>query len=237
MGRLASQLAIAASGILLVAVVLASFALTARVSEVPDYGGAYVEGLAGFPEALNPVLANDDASNAVDALVFSGLTKADEHGLPVPDAAQSWDISPDGKTYTFVLRTNARWHDGVPVTADDAVYTLTLLQDPTYPGPLGALWKDVSVAKVDDRTVKLTLQKDSYAPFIENTSLGLLPAHILGSVGPRDLPTHRFNVQPVGAGPYRVKEVRADQITLEVSPGYYGPKPYLHRILFRIYPN
>src|SRR5919202_3093165 len=176
MGRLASQLAIAASGILLVAVVLASFALTARVSEVPDYGGAYVEGLAGVPEALNPVLANDDASNAVGALVFSGLTKADEHGLPVPDVAQAWDISPDGKTYTFVLRTNARWHDGALVTADDAVFTFTLLQDPAYTGQLGGFWRDVAVSKVDDRTVKLTLQKDSYAPFMEYTSLGLLPA-------------------------------------------------------------
>jgi peptide/nickel transport system substrate-binding protein len=237
MNRLASQLAVAVGGILLVAIVLASFARTAQIVEVPDYGGAYVEGLAGFPGSLNPVLANDDASHAVDALIFSGLTKPDERGLPVPDLAQSWEVSPDGKTYTFVLRTNARWHDGVPVTADDAVYTFTLLQDPTYTGPLAALWKDVSVTKVDDRIVKLTLQKDSYAPFIENTSLGLLPAHILGSVGPRDLPTHRFNVQPVGAGPYRVKDVQADQITLEAAPGYYGPKPYLSRILFRIYPN
>ena len=237
MSRLASQLAVAIGGIALVAVVLASFARTAQIDEVPDYGGAYVEGLAGFPAALNPALAGDDASYALDALIFSGLTKPDAHGLPVPDLAQSWDVSPDGKTYTFALRTNARWHDGVPVTADDAVYTFTLLQDPAYTGPLGAPWRDVSVTKVDDRTVRLTLQKDSYAPFIENTSLGLLPAHILGSVSPRDLPTHRFNVQPVGSGPFRVKDVRADQIALEAAPGYYGPKPYLSRILFRIYPN
>jgi peptide/nickel transport system substrate-binding protein len=237
LSRLASQLSVAASGILLVAIVLASFARTAQIREAPDYGGAYVEGLAGFPEALNPALANDDASHAVSALVFSGLTKPDERGLPVPDLAESWQVSPDGKSYTFTIRPNARWHDGAPVTADDAVYTYSLLQDPAYTGPLGAAWKDVAVAKVDDRTVKLTLPRDSYAPFIENMSLGLLPAHILGQVSARDLPSDRFNVQPVGSGPFKIKDVRPDQITLEAANTYYGPKPYLGRILFRIYPN
>ncbi|MBI3973787.1 MAG: peptide ABC transporter substrate-binding protein [Chloroflexi bacterium] len=236
-GRLATQLTIAVSGMLLVAVVLASFALKSVVAEVPDYGGAYVEGLPGFPQALNPILANDDASHAVNALVFSGLTKTDEKGQAVADLAESWSLSADGKVYTFVLRNNARWHDGTPVTADDAVFTFKLLQDPAYTGQLGAVWKDVGVEKVDERTVKLMLQKDSFAPFLEYTTLGLLPAHVLQDVHPRDLPSHRFNVQPIGTGPFRVKEVRPDQIMLEASPHWYGPRPYLSRVLFRIYPN
>ncbi|HEU5315929.1 MAG TPA: ABC transporter substrate-binding protein, partial [Chloroflexota bacterium] len=194
MSRLTSQLAVAVGGVLLVAAVLMSFARTAVFAEVPDYGGAYVEGLAGFPQAMNPILANDDASRSVNALIFSGLTKPDESGLPIPDLAQSWDVSPDGKTYTFVLRSNARWHDGVPVTADDAVFTYKLLQDPLYFGALGGVWRDVAVDKVDDRTVKLTLQKDSFAPFIEYTSLGLLPSHLLAGITARDLPTHRLNL-------------------------------------------
>jgi peptide/nickel transport system substrate-binding protein len=136
-----------------------------------------------------------------------------------------------------VLRPNAKWHDGVAVTADDAVFTYKTIQDPQYAGPLAGSWKDVAVEKVDDRTVKLTLQKDSFAPFIEYTSVGLLPAHLLGSVSPRDLPSHRFNVQPIGTGPFRVKDVQADQITLEAVPTYYGPRPFLSRIVFRIYPN
>jgi peptide/nickel transport system substrate-binding protein len=226
----------------LVAAVLASFACTAVVAEVPDYGGAYVEGLAGFPQALNPVLANDDASRAVNALVFSGLTKVDASGQPAPDLAQSWDISPDGKTYTFVIREGARWHDGAPVSADDAVFTFKLIQDSLYPGPavrqdLGAFWRDVAVEKLDDRRIKLALQRDSFAPFIEYTSLGLLPAHLLDGVSPEDLPSHRFNVQPIGTGPFRVTDVQTDRVTLEAAPGYYGPRPYLSRIMFRIYPN
>ena len=237
MSRLTSQLAVAAGGVLLVAAVLMSFARTAVFAEVPDYGGAYVEGLAGFPQAINPVLANDDASRSVAALVFSGLTKPDENGQPIADLAQSWEVSPDGKTYTFLIRSNAEWHDGTPVTAEDAVFTFKLLQDPQYIGPLSGIWRDVAVEKVDDRTVKLALLKDSFAPFIEYTSLGLLPAHLLAGTTIRDLATHRFNLQPVGSGPFRVREVKPEQIMLEASPDHYGPRPYLSRIVFRIYPN
>lgn len=234
---MAPQLTIAAIGVLLVALVLASFARTAVFAEVPDFGGAYVEGLAGFPQSLNPVVANDDASNAVNALVFSGLTRVDATGQPVPDLAESWTISPDGKVYTFKLRPNAHWHDGAPVTAEDAVFTYKVIQDPQYPGQLAPIWRDVAVEKVDDLTVKLTLQKDSYAPFLEYTSVGLIPAHLLSGVNPRDLKTHRFNVQPVGTGPFKVKDVKTDRIILEAAPGYYGQRPYLSRITFRIYPN
>ncbi|MGH2350949.1 MAG: peptide ABC transporter substrate-binding protein, partial [Chloroflexota bacterium] len=111
------------------------------------------------------------------------------------------------------------------------------IQDAQYTGQLGAFWRDVTVEKVDERTVKLTLEKDSFAPFIEYTSLGLLPVHVLRDVLPRDLPAHRFNIQPVGTGPFQVREVRTDRIVLEAAPTYYGPKPYLRRIMFRIYPN
>ncbi|HEV2126289.1 MAG TPA: ABC transporter substrate-binding protein, partial [Chloroflexota bacterium] len=142
-----------------------------------------------------------------------------------------------GKQYTFVLRSNARWHDGTSVTADDAVFTYKLLQDASYQGPLGVVWREVAVEKTDERTVKLSLQKDSFAPFLEYTSLGLLPAHVLGGISARDLMTHRFNVQPVGTGPFKVKEVKPDQIVLESAATYFGPKPYLNRVVFRVYPN
>jgi peptide/nickel transport system substrate-binding protein len=236
-GRLSSQVLIAVVGIGLVVAVLAYFARTAVVAEVPDYGGAYVEGLAGFPQALNPVLANDEASHAVNALVFRGLVRLDEQGRPTPDLAQAWEVSPDGRVYTFRLHPEARWHDGVPVTADDVLYTVKTIQDQQYSGPLGQYWKDVGAEKADERTVKLTLEKGSFAPFIEYAAVGLLPSHLLGGISANDLPAHRFSVAPVGTGPYQVTEVRPDRIMLEAAPTFFGPRPHLSRILFRIYPN
>ena len=236
-GRLSSQVLIAVVGIGLVVAVLAYFARTAVVAEVPDYGGAYVEGLAGFPQALNPVLANDEASHAVNALVFRGLIRLDEQGRPTPDLAEAWEVSPDGRVYTFRLHPEARWHDGVPVTADDVLYTVKTIQDQQYSGPLGQYWKDVGAEKADERTVKLTLEKGSFAPFIEYAAVGLLPSHLLGGISAHDLPAHRFSVAPVGTGPYQVTEVRPDRIMLEAAPTFFGPRPHLSRILFRVYPN
>jgi peptide/nickel transport system substrate-binding protein len=234
--RLLTQLAIALSGIVIVGALLGSFAQTAEITEAPDTGGAYVEGLAGFPQAINPVLASDDASNTLVALLFDGLTRTDGQGQVVPGLASSWDVTPDGRSFTFHLRAGARWHDGTPVTAEDAVYTYGILRDPAYQGPYGAQWRDVNVEKVDDRTVRLSLPKDAFAPFLEYTTVGLLPSHILGTVGARDLAAHRFNIKPVGSGPYLLKELSPDRITLEAF-GDHLPAPFLGRIIFRIYPN
>ena len=234
--RLLTQLAIALSGIVIVGALLGSFAQTAEITEAPDTGGAYVEGLAGFPQAINPVLASDDASNTLVALLFDGLTRTDGQGQVVPGLASSWDVTPDGRSFTFHLRAGARWHDGTPVTAEDAVYTYGILRDPAYQGPYGAQWRDVNVKKVDDRTVRLSLPKDAFAPFLEYTTVGLLPSHILGTVGARDLAAHRFNIKPVGSGPYLLKELSPDRITLEAF-GDHLPAPFLGRIIFRIYPN
>ena len=84
------------------------------------------------------MLANDEASHAVNALVFRGLIRLDEQGRPTPDLAEAWEVSPDGRVYTFRLHPEARWHDGVPVTADDVLYTVKTIQDQQYSGPWGS---------------------------------------------------------------------------------------------------
>ncbi len=75
----------------------------------PDFGGVYVEGMTGAPARINPLFAGQ---NAVDetlvALVFAGLTRLDDHGQPFPDLAETWDVSPDGRSYTFTLRQGLR---------------------------------------------------------------------------------------------------------------------------------
>ena len=202
-GRLSSQVLIAVVGIGLVVAVLAYFARTAVVAEVPDYGGAYVEGLAGFPQALNPVLANDEASHAVNALVFRGLIRLDEQGRPTPDLAEAWEVSPDGRVYTFRLHPEARWHDGVPVTADDVLYTVKTIQDQQYSGPLGQYWKDVGAEKADERTVKLTLEKGSFAPLSSTPPWASSPRTSWAGSAPTTSPPTASAWPPWAPGPTR----------------------------------
>lgn len=66
-------------------------------------------------DKINPLLE----TTSVDSMIFTGLTKFDEKNLAVPDLATRWDISPDGLNYTFYLRQDVKWHDGVPFTAGD----------------------------------------------------------------------------------------------------------------------
>ena len=98
---------------------------------VPDTGGTYIEGVAGAPQYINPLLCQlHDEDRDLCSLVFVGLTRFTETGEVVPDLADTWSISDDGITYTFKLRQDIKWDDGAPVTVDDILFTTRLLQDP-----------------------------------------------------------------------------------------------------------
>ena len=105
-----------------------------RSGVVPAYGGTYVEAVTGSSQYLQPILAASDVDQDVVRLVFSGLTRYTRDGTVVGDLA-SYSVEGDGKVWTFTIRDDARWQDGVAVTASDAVYTVSLLQDRAYVGP------------------------------------------------------------------------------------------------------
>jgi peptide/nickel transport system substrate-binding protein len=211
---------------------------------VPDTGGTYVEVVAGAPQYINPLLCQlHDEDRDLCSLAFVGLTKFTETGEVIPDLATTWSISDDGITYTFKLRQDAKWEDGTPVSVEDVLFTTRLLQDPNYPGrpDIGALWQTIKVSKVDSDTVQFRLSQP-LAPFLDFTTIGLLPQHVLSGTTVADLNKLPFNLQPIGNGPWRVVEVntsgnRVSSIALEPSSNYFGPKPNLSRLIFRYYPN
>jgi peptide/nickel transport system substrate-binding protein len=230
-------------GVVLLAVLLTYLAINYTTVLRPGYGGTYVEGIVGQPGQLNPLLSGfERPDQAICSLVFSGLTRLNGRGEVEPDLASDWEISDDGLSYTFRLRTNARWHDGTPVTADDVILTIRLLQDPEFPGPpeLGAeVWQKVDVEKVDRRTVRFVLP-EPYAPFLDHTTVGILPSHKIAGVRAADLPEASFNLSPVGSGPFQVEEIKAEgetvtSIVLKNFPRYFRARSYLDRIQFRFY--
>jgi len=233
------QAFIALVGLVLLAAVLAYLSLTLTTRVVPDRGGTYVEGIAGTFRYINPVLCQyNDVDIDLCHLVFSGLARNDASGRVVPDLARSWKISDDGLTYTFYLRRDARWHDGVPVTANDVVFTVQAMQDPDYAGPprLAELWRSVRVEKVDNYTVNFILEAP-YAPFLDGTTVGLLPFHVLATVPAEGLPEHDFNSAPVGTGQFRVEEATSEHVILEANSNFYRGRSNLDRIEFKFYPD
>jgi peptide/nickel transport system substrate-binding protein len=232
------QLVLSLVGAAIVAGLVSTLAYKSGFKTVPDVGGAYVEGITGQPKFLNPLLTSptDYPAQSMNALIFSGLVKDDPTGQPKPDLAESWHVSPDGKEYTFFLRPNARWQDGQPVTADDVVYTVNTIQAPDFPGnpDLAAAWQNVEVTKLDNLTVRFS-RAQPFAPFLDYASVGLLPAHLLASVAPADLPANAFNRQPVGSGPYRLVQMDPRSATLQVADEDYATKPFISRVMFRFY--
>ncbi len=237
-------------GVILVGILLAYLAVNYTTVVRPGQGGTYVEGIAGSPVYLNPLLSGYNRPNQVDhdlcALLFRGLTRLNAHGEVEADLAREWQATLDGLTYTFHLRSNAYWHDGKPVTVDDVIFTINLLKDPDFPGPVelgSSVWQVVEVERVNRLTVRFKLPDDQpYAPFLDYTTFGLLPAHILGGVSASDLPSLEFNLNPIGNGPFQLAEIGVDEeiitsLILEQFSRYEGDAPYLDRIQFRFYPT
>jgi peptide/nickel transport system substrate-binding protein len=174
--------------------------------EVPARGGILREGIVGLPRFVNPLLAISDADRDLVSLVYSGLMRGTEDGTLIPDLAESYEISEDGLTFTFTLREDLTFHDGSPLTADDVIFTIAKAQDPALKSPKRANWDGVVVQKIDDRTIMFTLEQ-VYAPFLENTTLGILPAHIWKQASSEEFPFSQFNSEPIGSGPFRVAQV------------------------------
>ena len=196
---------------------------------VPDVGGTYIEGIAGMPQFINPLLAQyNQVDQDLSALIFNGLTRFNGQGELEPDLAKSWTISDDGLVYVFKLRTDIRWQDNQPLTAADVIFTVGLMQDPDFPGVpyLGNLWRTVTVEQLDDYTIRFSLT-EPFPAFADFTTIGILPQHLLKDMSARELLNHPFNLKPVGTGPFKLDEVTTEFARLSVNPVFAGPKPRL----------
>lgn len=210
--------------------------------EVPSYGGSLVEGVIGTPRFINPLLASSDADKDLTNLIYSGLLKTDADGDLVPDLAESYVISDDGLTYTFILKDDIYFHDGEKVTADDVIFTITKAQDPMLKSPREANWSGVQMEKVDEKTIVFNLRQP-YSPFIQNTTLGILPKHIWSSATIDEFPFSQFNTKAIGSGPYKIESITytdsgiPSEYYLESFKKYSLGRPYIDKIVIKSYQN
>jgi peptide/nickel transport system substrate-binding protein len=234
--RVAWQAALATLGIVLIFIILSQSVPDLTTVEVPVAGGTYVEGVLGYTDRINPILAPpmiqaNPVEKDLSSLVFDGLTTLDQTGQISPCLAIDWEVSEDGSVYDFHLRPGVHWHDGAPFTAADVAFTVQALQDPGYQGPpaLSELWRNVTVEQLDETSVRFTLQ-EPFPSFLYYTNIGILPAHLLSNVPAAELPTHDFSTQhPVGTGMFQVESIAADRVILAANPDYWGAKPFLNR--------
>lgn len=208
--------------------------------QVPAYGGSLSEGEVGSPQFINPLLAISDADRDLSQLTYAGLMGLSGTGSLVPVLAESYTMSADGKSYTFILRSNSTFSDGTPVTANDVAFTIQKAQDPALKSPKYADWAGVSVKAIDQHTVRFTLTKP-YAPFLGLTTLGILPSRLWQNMSNEEFPFSTLETSPVGAGPFKVASISRDasglikSVLVAENPYYILGRPYLDTIRFNFY--
>jgi peptide/nickel transport system substrate-binding protein len=211
---------------------------------VPAYGGSFSEGIIGTPRFINPVLATSDSSSekALVQLIYSGLLRAGANGELEPDLARKYEISEDGHEYVFTLKNDLVWSDNYPITADDIIFTIQTIQNPSIRSPKKSSWDGVTAEKIDGKTIKFTL-KQPYAPFLENLTVGILPKHIWGDLAPEEFVYSSYNNNPIGSGPFKIQEIKQNKsgipesYALQPFEKFALGKPYLGGITIRFYPN
>lgn len=209
---------------------------------VPEQGGKITEGIIGTPRFINPVLASSDADRDFTTLMYAGLLKATPEGTLIDTLSKEHSISDDGLVYTFLLKDDIHFHDGSEITAEDVKFTIDSIKNPAIKSPKRIAWEGVTVETNGEKEVRFIL-KQPYAPFLQNTTIGILPKHIWQEIPVDDFASSQFNIEPIGSGPYMVDSIKRNDLGLPISyvlkpwKDYPLGKPFVDRITLRLYTN
>jgi len=209
---------------------------------VPARGGSFSEGITGNPRFINPILSISNADQALVSLIYSGLLRVNPSGGYINDLAKSFNISEDGLIYIFTLKDNILWHDGNEITTDDLIFTINKVKDPILKSPRRASWEGVNVTKINDKQIQFEL-KQPYSPFLENTTLGILPEHIWGKISSEEFTFSTFNTEPVGSGPYKLSNIKNKSTgvplyyELEAFNKFNLSQPLINKIKIQFFQN
>ncbi|MEX2572047.1 MAG: ABC transporter substrate-binding protein [Gemmatimonadota bacterium] len=219
----------------------------ADVAEEQRYGGtAVVAGTADL-QSMNSLTSTDSYSNSIQReMLFAPLIKYDADIEPMPWLAERWDtvrVAPDSIDLVFHLRSDIRWHDGEPTTAEDVRFTFERAVDPAtaFANVSGFDEYSREVEVIDDYTIRFRLRPHS--DFLDMWyQTAIMPEHLLGDVPPGQLMQHPFGTSaPIGNGPFRfVRRVQGQEWVFEANPdfpGDLGGQPYVDRFVYRVIPE
>lgn len=192
--------------------------------------------LGAEPATLNPITATDASESTINGdKVYETLLKRDNETLElVPVLAESWEISDDKMKYTFKLREDVKWHDGQPFTAEDVVFSYEKIMDPKVDSPhLKSYYQEIlDVKALDEHTVEFTYARPYFLALEFCGGMPIVPEHIFSE---GEFNTNPAGRKPVGTGPYKFVEWETgSQIVLERNEEYWGEKPSLQKIIFKI---
>jgi len=187
--------------------------------------------ISSSPNRVNPLLATDSASGEITGWIFNGLVKFDKDANIVPDLAKEWRFE-DNKTLIFKLRENVKWHDGVPFSAKDVLFTYNLLKSKNITTPYSSDFKEVkSVSVIDKFTIKVEYKKP-YFKALSIWMMGILPEHLWKNE--KNPMQSKLNKFAIGTGPYKmIKAYEVNKkIVLVANKEYYEAKPQIDKQIY-----
>lgn len=220
-------------------ILLGILALTLNVvsAQSSATGGTLVVALSYAPKFLNVNYEFDGGNYFIVPNIMDKLIDVDTAFNLIPGLAETWEVSADGLQYTFRLAKGVKWHDGVPFTAADVVWTVeSLIEDQGYGA--SAVAGVEAVEAVDDYTVVFRLGRVNSA-FLQSLAVRygffILPKHLYEGTDPR---TNPQNWAPIGTGPFKFEElVPGSSVSLIANEEYFRERPSLDRLIFRNFPN
>ena len=228
--------------------------LTVPTAEVGTYGGRFVMAQTSSPKTFNGLMANESSSTDVTQQMFASMANFDNGTQQdIPGIAKSWEVSPDGLTWTWHLRRGARFSDGHPITSEDVLFTYKLVYDeklhPSWQDLMKPGGKPIEASAPDSYTV-VTKLAAPYAMTVSTVGgVPIMPKHALEAAFDKGNFAAAFNpaTSPdsiVTSGPWRVKQfVPGEKTVLTRNPWYYGVDsaghrlPYLDELVFLIVPD
>lgn len=220
----------------LIVAATAAFALIGPTSMAwaQKAGGTLVQITQPEPPNLAPYISTAGPISQVTAKVFDGLLEYGFDLKPKASLAESWSVSADGKTISFKLRSDVKFHDGKPFTSADVQFTVMEVLKKNHPRGI-ATFRDVTAVDTPDATTAI-FKLANPAPYLmkalASSESPMLPKHVYGQ---GDIKTHPNANQPIGSGPFKFVEWRRGELVrLDKNPDYWRKgMPYLDRVVVR----
>ncbi len=203
-------------------------------------GGTYTEATIGKINSMNPLFATTNSEKALSKLMFAELVSNDFSGHPGLELAKSLNSSENGKVWKLKLKDGLKWSDGEPITIDDVMYTIEIVQNPAVSSSYGANLSGVKVSKGEEDEVVFTLPS-AYADFITVLDIPIVPKHELEDSSPKALIEDDFSVKPVTSGPFVLNATQDSYdesettVFLSPNPNYYKKGPMLTSFAIHTY--
>ena len=224
-----------------IATLLAALALSSCSSAATPTGREPILRIAqsAEPRSLDPLLLTGAPAEEIGGLLYSYLLRVDDRGMLVPDLAlrvpsiANGDISADGMTIVYRLRSGVRWHDGALFSAADVIATYRAVMDPRNPVPTRLGFDRIRTIEAPDPLTLRVRLRVPFAPFLtyffEPENYPILPAHVLAATPV--LAASALDRAPIGTGPYRLARwKRGDVLELHANPTYFGGAPHIARL-------